>query len=57
VSVEHISTYLMIVNPLTIGLPSKLFVGRVKNICIMSTSECQMLNINVINIYVSLSTL
>jgi len=40
VSIEHISTDLMIVDPLTKGLPSKLYVGHVKNMGIMSTSEC-----------------
>jgi len=40
VSIEYISTYLMIVDPLTKGLPPKLYVGHVKNMGIMSTSEC-----------------
>jgi len=40
VSIEHISTYLMIVDPLIKGLPPKLYVGHVKNMGIMSTSEC-----------------
>jgi len=39
-SIEHISTDLMIVDPLTKGLPPKLYVGHVKNMGIMSTSEC-----------------
>jgi len=39
-SIEHISTNLMIANSLTKGLPPKLYVGHVKNIDIMSTSEC-----------------
>jgi len=38
-SIKHISTNLIIVDPLIKGLPPKLFVGHVKNICIMSTSE------------------
>jgi len=40
VSIEHISTDLMIVDSLTKGLPPKLYVGHVKNMGIMSTSEC-----------------
>ena len=40
VSIEHISTNLMIVDPLTEGLTSKLYVGHVKNMDIRSTSEC-----------------
>jgi len=40
VSIEHISTYLMIADPLTKGLPPKLFVGHVKNMGIMFASEC-----------------
>jgi len=40
VSIEHISTDLMIVDPLTKGLLSKLYVGHVQNMGIMSTSEC-----------------
>jgi len=40
VSIEHISTDLMIANPLTKGLPPKLYAGHVKNMGIMSTSEC-----------------
>jgi len=40
VSIEHISTDLMIVDPLTKGLSPKLYAGHVKNMGIMSTSEC-----------------
>ena len=40
VSIEHISTNLMIVDPLTKWLPPKLYAGHVKNMGIMSTSEC-----------------
>ena len=40
VSIEHISTDLMIADPLTKGLPPKLYVGHVKNMDIISTSEC-----------------
>ena len=40
VSIEHISTDLMIADPLTKGLPPKLYAGHVKNMGIMSTSEC-----------------
>jgi len=40
VSIEHISTDLMIVDPLTKRLPPKLYVGHVKNMGIMSTNEC-----------------
>jgi len=40
VSIEHINTDLMIADPLTKGLPPKLYVGHVKNMGIMSTSEC-----------------
>jgi len=39
VSIEHISTDLMIVDPLTKGLPPKTFTGHVVNMGIMSTSE------------------
>ena len=39
VSIEHISTDLMIVYPLTKGLPPKTFTGHVENMGIMSTSE------------------
>jgi len=40
VSIEHISTNLMIVDLLTKGLQPKLHVGHVKNMDIMFTSEC-----------------
>ena len=40
VSIEHISTDLMIANPLTKELPPKQYVGHVRNMNIMSTSEC-----------------
>nr|KYP44835.1 Retrovirus-related Pol polyprotein from transposon TNT 1-94 [Cajanus cajan] len=40
VSIEHISTNLMIADPLTKGLPSKVFTGHVENMGIMSTIEC-----------------
>jgi len=40
VSIEHIKTDLMVVDPLIKGLLSKLFVGHVKNMSIMSTSKC-----------------
>ena len=40
VSIEHISTNLMIVDPLTKGLPPKVFTGHVVNMGIMSASEC-----------------
>ncbi|BAT96301.1 hypothetical protein VIGAN_08321700, partial [Vigna angularis var. angularis] len=39
VSIEHISTDFMISDPLTKGLPPKLFVDHVKNMGIMSTIE------------------
>jgi len=39
VSIEHISTDLMIVDPLTKGLPPKTSTGHVVNMGIMSTSE------------------
>jgi len=39
VSIEHISTDLMIVDPLTKGLLPKIFTGHVVNMGIMSTSE------------------
>jgi len=39
VSIEHISTNLMIADPLTKGLPPKLYAGHIKNMG-MSTSEC-----------------
>ena len=40
VSIEHVSTDLMIIDPLTKGLPLKVFTGHVKNMGIMRTSEC-----------------
>jgi len=40
VSIEHVSTDLMIVDPLTKGLPPKVFTGHVKKMGIMCTSEC-----------------
>ena len=40
VSIEHVCTSLMIFYPLTKGLPLNLYVGHVKNMNIMSTSEC-----------------
>jgi len=40
VLIEHVSTELMIVNPLTKGLSPKVFTGHVKNMGIMCTSEC-----------------
>jgi len=39
VSIEHISTDLMIADPLRKGLPPKTFTGHVVNMGIMSTSE------------------
>ena len=39
VSIEHISTYLMIADPLTTRLPPKTFTGHVVNMGIMSSSE------------------
>lgn len=39
VSMEHISTNLMIVDPLTKGLQSKVFGGHVENVSIISTNE------------------
>jgi len=39
VSIEHISNDLMIADPLTKGLPPKIFTGHVVNMGIMSTSE------------------
>jgi len=39
-SIEHISTDLMIADTLTKGLPPKLYAGHVQNMDIMSTSEC-----------------
>ena len=38
--IEHISTDLMIADPLTKGLLPKLYAGHVENMGIMSTSEC-----------------
>jgi len=40
VSIKHINTDLMIVNPLIKGLPPKFYAGHVKNMSIMSTTEC-----------------
>ena len=40
VSIEHISTNLMIVDSLTKGLSPKVFTGHEVNIGIMSASEC-----------------
>jgi len=40
VSKEHISTDIMIIDPLIKELSLKLFVGHVKNMGNMSTSEC-----------------
>ena len=40
VSIKHISTNLMIVDPLTKGLPPKVFTSHVVNMGIMSASEC-----------------
>jgi len=40
VSIEHISIDRMIADPLKKGLSPKFYVGHVKNIGIMSTSEC-----------------
>jgi len=40
VLIEHISTELMIADPLTKGLPPKVFTGHVKKMSIMCTSEC-----------------
>jgi len=38
-SIELISTDLMIVDPLTKGLPPKIFSGPIENMGTMSTSE------------------
>ena len=38
-SIEHISTNVMIDDPLTKGLLPKTFIGHVENVGIMSTSE------------------
>nr|KYP40054.1 Retrovirus-related Pol polyprotein from transposon TNT 1-94 [Cajanus cajan] len=40
VSIEHISTNLMIADPLTKGLPPKTFTGHVVNMGIMLASKC-----------------
>nr|KYP46269.1 Retrovirus-related Pol polyprotein from transposon TNT 1-94 [Cajanus cajan] len=40
VSIEHISTNLMIVDPLTKGLPPKTFIEHVKNMGIIVTNDC-----------------
>jgi len=40
VLIEHVSIKLMIADPLTKGLPPKVFTGHVKNMGIMCTSEC-----------------
>jgi len=40
VLIEHVSTELMIADPLTKGLLPKVFIGHVKNMGIMCTSEC-----------------
>jgi len=37
--IEHINTDLMIVDPLTKGLPPKTFIGHVENMSFMFTSE------------------
>jgi len=39
VLIEHVSTELMIADPLTKGLPPKVFTGHVKNMDIMCISE------------------
>ena len=39
ISIEHISIDLMIVDPLSKGLPPKTFTGHVENMGIMCTSE------------------
>jgi len=39
VSIEHIIIALIIADPLTKGLPSKIFTGHIENMDIMSTSE------------------
>ena len=51
VSIEHISTNLMIPDPLTKGLPPKVFTGHVVNMGIMSASECWMLLLLVMSIW------
>jgi len=40
VSIEYINTNLMIADPLTKGLPPRVFIGHVVNMGIMSASEC-----------------
>nr|KYP32433.1 Retrovirus-related Pol polyprotein from transposon TNT 1-94 [Cajanus cajan] len=40
VSIKHISTNLMIVDPLTKGLPPKIFIEHVKNMGIIVTNDC-----------------
>jgi len=42
VSIEHISIDLMIVDPLTKGLPPKLYVVHVKNmsLCLLVNVKC-----------------
>jgi len=40
VSIEHVSTDIMIAKPLTKGLPPQVFTDHVKNMSIMCTSEC-----------------
>ena len=40
VLIEHVSTELMITDPLTKGLSPKVFTGHVKNMGIMCISEC-----------------
>jgi len=40
VLIDHVSTKLMIIDPLTKGLPPKVFTGHVKKMGIMCTSEC-----------------
>jgi len=42
VSIQHVSTDLMIDDPLTKGLLPKVFTGHVENMGIMCTSECWM---------------
>jgi len=49
VSIEHISTDLMIVDPLTKGLPAKLYVGHVR-----IWALCLLVNVHIINVYVTL---
>ena len=40
VLIDHVSIELMIADPLTKGLPPKVFTGHVKKMGIMCTSEC-----------------